>query len=248
MRYFTYITVIVIGLSAVCAYLMFYNPVTVPFPAIVINKRVVPMQELREVVTRRPPYQTKQEAIDQLISRELLIQEAMERGLDKDPRFLERVRSFYEKNLIQGLLEDQMEAITLASMEAKTIDRYAGLMNKTVMLKETTFPDEGALAHNEPEAVNHVEKPFSALSSTLRFQIAEAGQGAAVVVRKGDKQIVYEMLDTAPMEQDLPAVPRDKIEEMIVEAGRQVLLDEWIDGLRKKADINIINTDIEGTS
>ncbi|MDY6823549.1 MAG: hypothetical protein SWH68_07095 [Thermodesulfobacteriota bacterium] len=250
MRYFTYISIIVICLSAVCAYLIFYNPATVPSPAIVINERVVSMGELQKAVTERPAYQSRQEAIDQLISRELLIQKAMERGIDKDPRFLERVRSFYEKNLIQGLLEDWMETITLADVDAATVDRYRELMVKRVTLKKKLFAGGGVLEldRQAPETVTAVEKPFSALSSSLRFRIAEAGRGEQVVLRNGEKRIVYELVGVSPMPDAGPTPSPARLEEMILEAKRQAMLDDWIDGLRRKADINIINTDAGGQS
>ncbi|MDY6903627.1 MAG: hypothetical protein SWH61_02980 [Thermodesulfobacteriota bacterium] len=246
MRYFTYISIIVIGLSAVCAYLIFYNPVSVPSPAIVINERVVSAQEVDAAVTGRPPYQTKQEAIDQLISRELMIQEAMARGLDNDPQFLERVRSFYEKNLIQGLLEDQMDTISLDPIEKATIDRYADLMNKVIVLKEKRFADARALDRNVPASVREVKKPFAALSSGLRFQIAAAGEGEAVTMRQGEEWIVYVLLDATSIPDGEVEISREKLEKMIADAKRQVLLDEWVEGLRGKADIKIINTAIGG--
>ncbi|MFH1778673.1 MAG: hypothetical protein ABH847_01390 [Candidatus Omnitrophota bacterium] len=59
---------------------------------------------------------TKEQILDDLIQKKLLLLEAQRQGLDKDPTFMKMVERFWEQSLLRSLLEKKSKEI-LSSMQ-----------------------------------------------------------------------------------------------------------------------------------
>lgn len=62
---------------------------------------------------------TKEDILDDLIQKKLLLLEAQRQGLDKDPAFMRMVERFWEQSLLRSLLEKRSKEI-LSSMSQLT--------------------------------------------------------------------------------------------------------------------------------
>lgn len=120
-------------------------------------------QELEESFYSRDntTYESKKEALDAVISRKLILQEAERRGLDKDEKFLKMIEKFWEQSLLKVALEkksreivgtvivknEDVEARYKKMLEEGKIDKpYDEIYNRVkweiVREKEAKFMDE----------------------------------------------------------------------------------------------------------
>lgn len=60
---------------------------------------------------------TKEQILDNIIQKKLLLLEAQRQGLDKDPAFMKMVEHFWEQSLLRSLLEKKSKEI-LSSIQA----------------------------------------------------------------------------------------------------------------------------------
>ena len=58
---------------------------------------------------------TRREFLDQLIQRRLLLREAGDNGLDRDPRFLQSVELFWQQSLLKLMLDRKMREIAVTT-------------------------------------------------------------------------------------------------------------------------------------
>jgi len=65
---------------------------------------------------------TKEQILDNLIQKKLLLLEAQRQGLDKDPAFMKMVERFWEQSLLRSLLEKKSKEI-LSSIQAPEEER-----------------------------------------------------------------------------------------------------------------------------
>jgi len=65
---------------------------------------------------------TKEQILDDLIQKKLLLLEAQRQGLDKDPAFMKMVERFWEQSLLRSLLEKKSKEI-LSSIQAPEEER-----------------------------------------------------------------------------------------------------------------------------
>ena len=65
---------------------------------------------------------TKEQILDNLIQKKLLLLEAQRQGLDKDPAFMKMVERFWEQSLLRFLLEKKSKEI-LSSIQAPEEER-----------------------------------------------------------------------------------------------------------------------------
>ena len=63
-----------------------------------------------------PPVELKLSILDEMINRELLLEEAQRLNIDKDPEFMRQIESFWRLSLIKQLLKHKM-----AQIEASTV-------------------------------------------------------------------------------------------------------------------------------
>jgi len=68
---------------------------------------------------------SRREFLDQLIQRRLLLREASDNGLDRDPRFLQSVELFWQQSLLKLMLDRKMREISvMTEVEESEIRAY----------------------------------------------------------------------------------------------------------------------------
>ncbi len=87
------------------------TPVQFKDPVALVDGRPIGAEVLARMVARPGNERTKQQLLDDLITGELLYQEALQKGYDQDPD----VQLLYRKLMVQRMLEDEVEGKTAPS-------------------------------------------------------------------------------------------------------------------------------------
>lgn len=203
---------------------------------------------------------TKEDILDALIAKEVLLQEAQKEDLDKDRDFMKTIELYWEQTLLRNLLtkksRDIEKKITL--YEKDIIDYYDKMKNR-IKAKVLVLTDEKSarrLLGYEGDAAEYVKTEANKFplaytipskwytlgedNSSLENSIfAIDGSRDKEIVKINDRWALVIIEERAPNERgDLPAV-RDEIVKRIKMKKERKLMDEWIEGLRSKARIKI---------
>lgn len=250
MRYLYYILGIFILITAAFGYLLLHEPeVDVSRPAIVINDRIITQSELERRM-REKPHDKKEEAfIDSLITRELLIQEALRRGINQEESFRASVEDFYEQSLIKILLDRKYREFAPRVREAE-IERYKELSGHEVHLIKKRYRSASAAAAagspkkaekpQQPGKTESISAPFAFLSESLRFHLLNLEPGQSTRPIATDKGFaVYTLEKLEPLKQAPGASDfnRDRAEALIREQKKELRYAQWTDKLREQAYI-----------
>jgi hypothetical protein len=244
MRYIYYILIIVFGLSVIIAYELRDKPQTTENAALIINKRIITVEEFNRLYSGCPhTTESKNEFLNDLIVKELLIQESHKQGIDREEPFRKSLQNFYEQSLIKLLMDRKFSSLNV-SVSEKELDRRLALLRKRfhiTILYFDTFEKarQGAYRKSETRAVH-----FDDLSQTLQGKIIPLTEGTATEpFKNGD---VYSMIKLDRIEPDLsriiPASEKEKIQTMLIEEQKEKLINDWISDLKNKATIRILVT------
>ena len=203
---------------------------------------------------------TKEDILDALIAKELLLQEAQKRNLDKDRNFMKTIELYWEQTLIRDLLTKKSREIekTTAVYENEIVDYYDKMKNK-IKAKVLVFGNERSgrkLLSYEGDVAEYAEREserFALLyvipsrlytlgedNSPLENSIfnVESGKNRDLVQINGKWGLII-------IEEEIPAEPgplsaaRDRIVKLIKTRKEKALMNEWIDTLRSDARIKI---------
>lgn len=106
--------------------------------------------------------------LDELITRELLLQEARKRGIDRDRTFQERLERIKERNMLDGLIREEVDArVTVAPDE----------------IKAYYDANQGSFTANDELRAGHILVRTEAEAAELRRRILEGEDFAAVARR-----------------------------------------------------------------
>ena len=253
MRYLYYILGIFILITAAFGYLILNEPeVDVSKPAIVINDRIITETELEHRMREKPHDKQEEAFIDSLITRELLIQEALRRGINKEESFRASVEEFYEQSLIKILLDRRYQEFAPQVSEAE-IERYKKLAGHEVHLSKKRYSSAAAAGAGsapgspqkpkkpqKPAKTESISAPFAFLSESLRFHLLNLEPGESTRPIATDKgYAVYTLKKLEPLKQ-APGTSdfnRDRVRTLIAEQKKELRYDQWTDKLREQAYI-----------
>ena len=203
---------------------------------------------------------TKEDILDALIAKELLLQEAQKRNLDKDRNFMKTIELYWEQTLIRDLLTKKTREIekTTAVYENEIVDYYNNMKNK-IKAKVLVFGNEKSgrkLLSYKGDVAEYAQREserFSLLyvipsrlytlgedNSPLENSIfnVESGKNRDLVQINGKWGLII-------IEEEIPAEPgplsaaRNRIVKLIKTRKEKALMNEWIDTLRSDARIKI---------
>ncbi|MDH5767569.1 MAG: peptidylprolyl isomerase [Nitrospirota bacterium] len=210
----------------------------------------------------------KEKFLDELVKKEILYQEAIKKGFDKDSGYLKKVEDFKKITLVSVLLEKEIEAkATLSEQDIK--DYYE--KHKEEFTPVSQIKASHILVKTEQEAKDIVEKlkkgeDFAKIAKKSSIDAASAKNGgdlgffskgqmvpefeaAAVKLKKGEvsepvhTQFGYHIIKLTDKKLGQP-VEFDNIKNIIsqhlVAEKQKEVFDSYMDALRKnyKVDIN----------
>ena len=205
-------------------------------PAVVINDRVITTEELAKL---GPPHnETRQDFINSIITRELLIQEAQRSGIDKEEIFRRSIQSFYEQSLVKVLMDRKFASLNI-TVSDEELEKYFSMLDKKVSLTIYT----GARAEDLNSGTAGSEKikvSFGDLSRSMKRVVSLLGKGGkSRPIISGSNYIVIVLEDIQPGGIRQSGTDRESIRKLIAEEKREQLIAEWMDSLRKKAKIKV---------
>lgn len=208
--------------------------------AVTINGQQIDQATLAQEVAQSGYHQeSKADALDSLITRELLLQEAQRQAIDKEENFRKSLKTFYEQSLIKILMDRKYSTVKATVAEAE-IDRYLSFFGKMVTFTRLPVSNEPPYAPTSQEGLQN-EVLFDDLADSLKLIIAglEPGQHG-LKFDTGNEQYAIRLDRITPASSVGPYSPDRKIVRSILEDNKkQQQITSWLNELRSKASITI---------
>lgn len=239
MKYIYYIIFIALLVTALAGYQLVFHKPPKANAALLINDRVITMNEFDSLYAAKPvQIEGKDEFINALITKELMIQEAQKQGIDKDPAFRKAIQNYYEQSLIKLLMDRNFSRLPVQVSE-NDIDRYIALQTRNLHLTLATAEDEpsasaGRFTEKETKLVRCRD-----LSEDIREKINTLNEGESTnPIKAGPVYMVIRLDKIEPLdEKTAPAPNRKTIRLILAEQKKQQAMDQWMASLRQKATI-----------
>jgi len=242
MKYIYYIIIIILCSSVIVAYSFFSRQTSTSETAIIINDMSVSRDEYDRQFRLRPPYLLDEnDFIDALVTKKLLIQEAIRLGIDQDESFRWSIQNFYEQSLIK-LLTDHAIADIAVEVTDQEIDRYIFLSGKKLHLTSFSFASLDDLRADRQEASEQLALFFRELSVELKNTLLALEEGGRTgPVRTDGGYRIYQLDRIESMEEASPApLTREDIEKTLQHFRKEKQLRDWITKLKDDAQIKIL--------
>ncbi len=217
-----------------------------------VNKRIITVDEFNKVLQENrtvSSYRDKKGTLDDLLTREILIQEAKSRGLDLREPFRRSIQNYYEQTLLKNLTQEKMSEIRV-SISEQEIEEYYRNMGKTYELSIAVLPTEAeanqAIAGfpvrtAEKRRLQMEEIPPELSIALGALKVGEVSKKpvpcGGLICDTGFFVFRVERL-TSEAVQPL-AMVRDEIKKTLEERKRRAEMQKWLDGLKTKSDITI---------
>ena len=216
--------------------------------AVRVNEHSITDEEYRkayeEKASTSPVPPDKKQFLDDLVTREILIQEAKQLGLDREESFRRSIQNYYEQTLLKNLTQRKMSDIHVSVSEGE-VTSYYERMGKVYELSVITLPTEREALEairNFPSGkaerkILHVDDiPPLMLDAVLALKTGEVSPRPVAC----DKGFFVFRLDGYKRE---PVPPLDTVREEIrksIEARkRQGEMEKWLEGLKRNSRVTI---------
>lgn len=241
MRYIYYIAIILLGLSAIIGYELRSPKNTSQDAALIINDRIFTTEEFNKLYAlQQPRMQSKDEFINSLITKELLIQESQKEGIDKEEPFRRSIQSFYEQSLIKLLIDRKLASLNITPGDDEINASLAAFQKR---YKITFFSFDSPEQAKKSTYSNGETRTVSLddLSGDIRNRVLGLKTGQMTEpVQTGDTYTVIRLdrvaIDSARLPSDRD---KEKIRMMLTEEKKEKMMNDWIAALRKEATIKI---------
>lgn len=240
MRHIVFLHVLVLLIAAACAWAVFHDPDSgVEDPAIRINGRVFSKAELSERIAEKPYDQDRAAFLSQLISRELLIQEAKRQEIHKDAAFRKKIREFYEQTLVTHLMiRKEKESDIPPSPEL--IRRFRELEDKRVTFTLFQYPDYKSLQLKKPSGqVTKKDLPFETLSFAVQYRLAESFGEAGPPLSSGEGYVCFRLDGVTISGTRTERIPEEELRTLLTRAIRNARQVQWEGELWAASEIRI---------
>lgn len=205
--------------------------------ALVINDRLIPFADLLNLWKQKPyHYGDEKEFIDDLVLREVLIQEAIASGIADEDQFKRHIQDFFEQSLLKTLLDRKQQGLTvevssrdfLLFQTARQSRYQLTLLRYQSNLQATE--DEGGQPETRVDA--YVLLPESLQTRLLGLEVGELSVPFA-----DGTDFVRLRVDAVEV---LPVLPKTllsdvELTQQLHDMLQQRDLDEWIQQVRQRA-------------
>lgn len=238
MKYLYYIAGILIVFSMLAVYGLLDTRVEISKPAIVVNDRIITESEFKALLPSKPYYMTDDQYMDSIITKQLLVQEAIRQDINKEESFRKSVETYYEQSLIKILLDRKLNSLKVDVSEEE-IKRYQFFSQNKVHISKFIYSGLAEALAGENPIVQKIATGFMNISDDLKFIVSnlEKGQSSEPFVSNSGV-IVYKLDDITPM--DIGKVQEldiEKISLFIEDKKKEVLMEKWSKRLKENAEI-----------
>lgn len=242
MRYLIYIVfIILLATAAIVGYDQIRTPAPRGEKALSVNERVITVDELRERTNRTPYAALNPEGfLEDLVTRQILIQEAMKGGIDREESFRVAIQEYFEQSLVKTLVDRKMAGLKPSVPEAllETSLRNSGLHFDLSLFRFKSENDARGSALDNPEKVSSA---FMDLPVPLRTAVTglEIGQTSPVLAGGGSFFRVRIDVIRPLAEGAEGGWSRSTLNQFLEKEMQQQAFDQWLSDLRTRAKVEI---------
>lgn len=203
---------------------------------------------------------TKRDVLDALITKEVLLQEAVRQNLDKEKDFMKSMELYWEQALLKNLLAEKSEEIAKATaVYEDEINRYYSNMkdkikarvivfseekyaNKAMKEKDNTLaaweqsPQKFTISYTIPSKWYILGEEQPAIEYDIFMVDRAKGKG---VVKMNGKWALVIIEDTASNDIDTLASLKSEIMRRVRAIKGRKSMEQWIELLRRKARVQV---------
>ncbi|MFC1632427.1 hypothetical protein ACFL2I_07730, partial [Candidatus Omnitrophota bacterium] len=129
------------------------------------------------IYARQDTQQAREQFLDNLINRKLILQVAQQKGLDKEPGFLRMIERFWEQSLLKIVLDEKSRQIS-GSIQVNE-EQLRQLYNLKAMSGEVSQPYEQAQEQLKLELIRSKE------SEAMNNWITQLRQNTQIEINQG---------------------------------------------------------------
>lgn len=215
-----------------------------------VNKRIVTVDEFKKLLEESrtaPSYRDERRFLEDLITREILIQEAKKRGLDLKEPFRRSIQNYYEQTLLKSLTQEKMSESHVSVSEEEIAQHYRNI-GKIYELKIDILPTEDEAVEaiiNFPVAgigavkLHMEEIPPAIADAIAALKVGEVSK-KPVPCDSGFFVFKLEGITTVPLP-PLSTV-HDEIRRTLEDRKKSMEMEKWLNGLKKSSKITINET------
>jgi len=230
--------------SGLVAYGLFNTKIEISKPFLSINDRVVSEAEFKKMLASKPHHMNQEQFIEEVIEKQLLIQEAIKVDINKEENFRRSVENFYEQSLIKILLDRKLDSMKV-DVTNEEIAKYKTFIQNKFFLTKKIYPSMKDAQNKTNETIQKFEADFRDLSYDLKFivmnlNIGEFSKPMANDLTSNDFQVFVYRLDEIQKIEGSDKIQEFDIEQVSLyfkDKKKEQLLDEWSDKIRKTAEI-----------
>ncbi len=210
---------------------------------IIVNKKTVSLEEFNDRFKNTSYPNDKNDLIHSMVLKELLVQEALNHGIQNRKDFIKGVKEHFEQALAQAMVDQKYRAIEV-NVEDEKIDRYIELDNKILHLTVLNYKDLEAVKQGLHDSEEKMSLPFDKLSQDVKFELLNIvkGQCSSPSCSQSDGCSVFRLdsIQPAPLTKK-NLTDRDAIRRIIAEQKKERLMAEWLEKLKSQAFISLQN-------
>ena len=202
--------------------------------------------------------QQKDQVLEELITKEVLLQEAQRLNLDKQKSFMKEIEGYWEQALMKSLINRKLQEFSpLVQVNSKDILEEYARMKIRIYTQMVLFNSKLDAEKLSKAAIN-----FDEVKQALKAKIVwespddwytanelpqkledvlfsmKAGE-VSVPVEYNGSWIVIRILNEEPQQIGTLEELKPRITEAIIRKKKELLLANWILGLRSKANVKI---------
>ncbi|MBU0467515.1 MAG: SurA N-terminal domain-containing protein [Candidatus Omnitrophica bacterium] len=203
-----------------------------------------------------PTFQNSPESssdeLNAIIDKKLLIQEAVEKGLVREEKFVNTIKTFWEQTLIRDLIvSKKKEAKDSVFVTEEEIEKYYGDLSWRVIFKVFKSRDEDQINSIYNKIKTNIEiglqdfetigpVGYEDVNSQVLLKAFDLAVGKPQIIKEASDLYIIMVISRDKVVSDPIEELRPRIEKRIIALKEQQLLDDWLKVKREKAKINIL--------
>ncbi|MCF6247614.1 MAG: hypothetical protein L3J69_09660 [Desulfobacula sp.] len=239
MKYIYYIIAIMIAFSALAAYGIFDTRIEISRPKISVNDRIISEEEFEKMLVRKPPYMSRDQFVESIIEKQLLIQQAVKMKINREESFRQSVENFYEQSLIKILLDRKLDSLVVDVTEDE-IEKYEVFMAKKLVIKKYIYQSLEDALKKVNGTSETIKADFIDLSDDLKFIVLNLNVGELSSTKATDfGYFTYrlEKILKADIKKNKPVFDMKKVSVYLQDKKKERLMETWSRSIRDAADI-----------
>lgn len=222
-----------------------------------VNKDPIYASDLKKAIAMRarldPSFkitpQTERDELDIIINRKLIVQEAMEKGLAREDRFVNTIKAFWEQTLVRDFVDFKKKQFQdyLFATDEEIKEYYANLSDKVTFkaLKPRDRPgaEEAYRKYLKDKDTSQWETigpvGYGDIISGVLLDVFEMGEGEAKILSDGTDVYVVEIVVKEKTAVEPLENLKGEIEKRIIFMKERRLFEDWLKEKKKRSRIRI---------